>query len=181
MSRVGVKPIAVPGGVTVQISGRQVNINGPKGKSSWTFPANAKVAFSDSTKQISVERLDNSKQARANHGLTRALLANMVKGVTQGYERTLEINGVGYKAEQKGTKLVLTLGYSHPCEIELPAGVTAKIDKQTVITIKGADKQVVGQMAAQLRAFKKPEPYQGKGVKYAEEVIRRKVGKTGAK
>lgn len=179
MSRIGKKPIALPQKVKVETKGRTLTVEGPSGKLNAVMPEGVTITVTDGVAQVHPPKLNRAN--RGAHGLVRALLANMVKGVTQGYERTLEINGVGYKAEQKGTKLVLTLGYSHPCEIELPAGVTAKIDKQTVITIKGADKQVVGQMAAQLRAFKKPEPYQGKGVKYAEEVIRRKVGKTGAK
>lgn len=179
MSRIGNKPIQIPDKVKIELKGRNVHVQGPLGALDAVVPEGVGIEVSGNVAHIKAPAATRSN--KGFQGLMRALLANMVNGVSKGYERTLEINGVGYKAEQKGSKLVIALGYSHPCEIELPQGISAKIDKQTVVTIKGIDKQVVGQIAAQIRAFKKPEPYQGKGVKYAEETIRRKVGKTGAK
>lgn len=192
MSRVGVKPIAVPGGVTIQISGRQVNINGPKGKSSWTFPSNAKVAFSESSKQISVERLDNSKQARANHGLTRALLANMVKGVAEGFSRRLQIYGTGYGCKLEGKTLHVNVGFSgrgyeKPSQFQLPVppGIEVTVEvpaargdnEPAQLVVKGFDKQQVGKFAAEIRSLRKSEPYKGKGIRYEGEYVRRKQGK----
>ncbi|MBI3178211.1 MAG: 50S ribosomal protein L6 [Deltaproteobacteria bacterium] len=178
MSRVGRKPIQIPDQVKVDLTAGTVRVQGPLGQLDATLPEGATV-----TQDGQVLRIGAPPVTRANRGfmgLTRALLANMVHGVTQGYERTLEISGVGYKAEVKGDTVVLALGFSHPVEFKLPKGVTAKIDKQTIITVKGIDRQAVGQCAAQLRSFRPPEPYKGKGIKYAGEVIRRKVGKAGA-
>lgn len=180
MSRIGKLPIALPEQVKVTATATQVVVEGPKGKLDTAIPTGITVLVEKG--KVVVE--PPAKRNRSNsgfHGLTRSLLANMVQGVATGYSRTLEVNGVGYKAEVKARTLVLTLGYSHPCELELPAGVDAKVEKGTVVTISGPDKQLVGQIAAQVRAFKAPEPYKAKGVKYAEEVIRRKVGKAGSK
>ncbi len=180
MSRVGRKPVAIPDKVKIQSSGRQLTVEGPLGKLDALMPEGVGVKVDGAVAQVTAPALTRAN--RGYQGLVRALLANMVKGVTAGYERSLEISGVGYKAELKGDQLTLSLGYTHPMSVTLPQGVQAIIDKsQTKVTIKGIDKQVVGQIAAQVRGFKEPEPYKGKGVKYAEEVIRRKVGKTGAK
>jgi large subunit ribosomal protein L6 len=179
MSRIGKKAIPVPDKVKITTSGRKLHVEGPLGGLDAVMPDGVGVKIENNIAHVTAPELN--RQNRGYQGLMRALLANMVNGVTKGYEKTLEINGVGYKAEQKGDKLVLQLGYTHPCELTLPKGIKAKIDKGTVVTITGPDKQVVGQVAAQLRSFKKPEPYKGKGVKYSTETIRRKVGKTGAK
>ncbi|MEM6559818.1 MAG: 50S ribosomal protein L6 [Myxococcota bacterium] len=180
MSRIGKLPIAVPDKVKISTTGRTVTVEGPKGKLDAILPTGVELAVEGSEVTVNPP----AKRTRGNggfQGLARSLVANMVHGVAEGYSRTLEINGVGYKAEMKGKTLVLTLGYSHPCELELPAGIEAKIDKGTVVTISGPDKQMVGQVAAQVRGFKVPEPYKAKGVKYADETIRRKVGKAGSK
>ncbi|MEO1482654.1 MAG: 50S ribosomal protein L6 [Myxococcota bacterium] len=180
MSRIGKLPIEIPGGVKVAVAGNVMKVEGPKGKLDAIVPAGITIDVGEKEAVVNPP----AKRTRANggfQGLTRALLANMVKGVTDGYSRGLEINGVGYKAELKGKKLVLTLGYSHLCELDLPNGIEAKIEKGTQVTISGPDKQMVGQVAAQIRAFKIPEPYKAKGVKYADETIRRKVGKAGSK
>lgn len=179
MSRIGRKPVEIPEKVKVDIVGNLVKVVGPLGQLETSLPVGVGV-----TLEGKILRVGAPAATRSNHGfqgLTRALLANMVRGVTKGYERKLEISGVGYKAELKGDTLTFALGYSHPIEFKLPKGVTAQIEKGTLITVKGADRQAVGQVAAQMRAFRKPEPYKGKGVKYADEHIRRKVGKTGAK
>jgi large subunit ribosomal protein L6 len=180
MSRIGRKPIQVPDKVKIEAKGRTLHVEGPLGKLDGVLPEGVGV-----TTDKGVARVSAPPETRANRGfqgLTRALLQNMVVGVTKGYERSLEINGVGYKAELKGETLTFTLGYTHPIELKLPKGVQCILDKsQTKLTIKGIDKQMVGQIAAQIRGYKKPEPYQGKGVKYADEIIKRKVGKTGAK
>lgn len=183
MSRIGRKPVIVPDKVKVESKGRSVHVEGPLGKLDAILPEGVTVKVEKQTDRT-VALVGAPRITRVNRGfqgLMRAMLANMVYGVTQGYEKTLEITGVGYKAELKGDKLTLALGFTHPVEVTIPKGVTCKIDKQTIITIKGADRQVVGQLAAQIRGFKKPEPYKGKGVKYSTEVVRRKVGKTGAK
>jgi large subunit ribosomal protein L6 len=179
MSRIGKKPIKVPEKVKVEVSGRTVKVTGPLGVLEGIIPAGVTIKQEGDT--ITLGEPELNRQNKGFQGLMRALLANMVNGVTKGFERTIEITGVGYKAEQKGDKLVLALGYTHPCEVTLPKNIKAKIDKGTVVTISGPDKQVVNQIAATLRAFKKPEPYKGKGVKYSDETIIRKVGKTGAK
>ena len=179
MSRIGRKPVPIPDKVKVDIHGNAVKVVGPLGELNAIFPAEVPVSIEKNV--IHVGSPTPTRQNRGYMGLTRALLNNMVRGVTKGYERKLEINGVGYKCEQKGESLVFALGYSHPIEFKLPKGVKAKVEKQTQITISGTDRQAVGQVAAQIRSFRKPEPYKGKGVKYADETIRRKVGKAGVK
>jgi large subunit ribosomal protein L6 len=179
MSRIGKKPIPVPGSVTVSIDGSTVKVKGPKGELSRTFPADMRIEQADG--ELRVERPSDSKEHRALHGLSRALLANMVEGVTAGYRRALEIIGVGYRAEKKGSKLVLTVGYSHQVEYPEPAGISLSTTSPTVVVVEGIDKQQVGQVAAEIRAVRPPEPYKGKGIRYQGEQVRRKAGKTGAK
>lgn len=174
MSRIGKQPIPIAKGVTVSISEESVSAKGPKGQLS--IAQNARVQVTQENGELRVTPKDSSKPTRAAHGLMRALCANMVYGVSQGFERKLEINGVGYRAEAKGDTLVLQLGYSHPIEYKLPTGVTAKVDKN-IITLGGIDKQVLGAAAAKIRGFRPPEPYKGKGIKYLEEQLLRKVGK----
>jgi large subunit ribosomal protein L6 len=175
MSRIGKLPIAVPSGVTVAVEPGTVRVSGPRGKLAAAVSPLAQVKVDGN--QVSVTRRDDSREARGVHGLTRVLISNMVTGVSAGFRRVLEINGVGYRAESKGRSLQLALGYSHPIVFPLPAGVEAKVDKQTVITLEGADRQVLGETAAAIRKLRPPEPYKGKGIKYAEERIRRKAGK----
>ena len=179
MSRVGKQQLVLPQGVQVKITGSRVAVKGPKGELAREF--HPLVAIEQEDNNLKVNPLEQSKKARALWGLSRSLLNNMVIGVSQGFTRVLEINGVGYRAESKGTALSLSLGFSHPVVFQLPKGVDAKVDKNTVITLSGIDKELLGQTAATIRAFRPPEPYKGKGVKYAEEVIRRKVGKAGVK
>jgi large subunit ribosomal protein L6 len=179
MSRVGKKIIKLPAGVKVTAKEGRVHVEGPKGKIDGILPAGVSVKVNGS--DVEVVRPTEGKNAGALHGLARALLANMVEGVTSQFSKSLEINGVGYRAEVKGQTLNLTVGFSHPVVMELPKGISAEVEKQTKITIKGVDKQLVGETAAKIRAIKPPEPYQGKGIKYAEEVIKRKEGKAGAK
>ncbi|MCR4763473.1 MAG: 50S ribosomal protein L6 [Lachnospiraceae bacterium] len=179
MSRVGKMPIAVPSGVTMEVAeNNQVTVKGPKGTLSRVFPAEIKIEQKDG--EIVLTRPDDEKRNKAMHGLSRALLHNMVVGVTDGFERKLEVNGVGYRAAKNGKTLTLTLGYSHPVELEDPEGIETVVDGQTII-VKGISKEAVGQHAAIIREKRPPEPYKGKGIKYAEETIRRKVGKTGKK
>lgn len=178
MSRVGRKPILIPKGVTVAVEGETVRVEGPKGKLSRMVHAGLTVSLQDS--RLLVQRSSDHRTVRALHGLTRALLANMVQGVTEGFEKKLEIVGIGYRAQLQGRTLQLTLGYSHPVIFPLPEGIQAEVDKQTFVTIRGADKELVGQTAAKLRALRKPDPYKGKGVRYVGEMIRRKVGKKAA-
>ncbi|MBI3769373.1 MAG: 50S ribosomal protein L6 [Deltaproteobacteria bacterium] len=175
MSRIGKLPITVPSGVTVAVEPGTVRVTGPRGKLVAALNPLAVVKVEGNT--VSVTRLDETRDARGVHGLTRVLVANMVTGVSTGFRRVLEINGVGYRAEVKGRAIQLALGYSHPVTFPLPDGVDAKIDKQTVITLEGADRQVLGEAAAGIRKLRPPEPYKGKGIKYAEEKIRRKAGK----
>ena len=177
MSRVGRKPIAVPKGVNISVSAGHVGVKGPKGELKREVPAG--VSLKVSGQELHVERADDSTPNRAKHGMMRALVANMVKGVSEGFERKLEINGVGYRAEVAGQKLNMALGFSHPVVFELPKGISAKVDKN-VVTLNGIDKEMLGQTASKIREIRPPEPYKGKGVKYLEEVIKRKVGKTGA-
>ncbi|MBI2525313.1 MAG: 50S ribosomal protein L6 [Candidatus Rokubacteria bacterium] len=180
MSRIGKKPIPIPQGVTVAIAGPTVRVDGPRGKLSHTLPAGVSVAADGSV--LTVARASDQRTVRALHGLTRSLLANMVHGVKTGFERKLEIVGIGYRAQVAGQNLQLALGYSHPVIFPLPEGVQAEVEKQVSITLRGADKALLGQTAAKLRALRKPDPYKGKGIKYADEHIRRKVGKkAGAK
>jgi large subunit ribosomal protein L6 len=168
-------PIAVPGGVKVHVADGTVRVEGPKGKLSREVPPEVTVAVEGAV--VNVTRADDTRRARGIHGLTRVLVSNMVEGVSKGFTRVLEINGVGYRAEARGAILHMTLGFSHPIAFGLPPGITAKVEKQTVITLEGADREVLGQVAAALRELRPPEPYKGKGMKYAEEKIRRKAGK----
>jgi large subunit ribosomal protein L6 len=180
MSRIGKQPIPIPQGVKIQVEGLTVRAEGPKGKLTQPVPTGLTPRVADGT--IVIERAGEDRRVRALHGLARALVANMVTGVKDGFERKLDIVGIGYRAQMQGKNIQLALGYSHPIIFPLPDGVTAEIDKQTAITLRGADKAVLGQTAAKLRALRKPDPYKGKGIKYANEVIRRKVGKkAGAK
>jgi large subunit ribosomal protein L6 len=179
MSRIGKLPIALPAGVKVSLDGNQVTVTGPKGSLSRTVVP--LVSISVEPTQIVVTRPDDSISARAAHGLTRTLINNMVVGVTKGFEKVLEISGVGYRAEAKGDILNLSLGYSHPINYQLPTGITVEVEKMTKITVRGIDKELVGQVAAKIRSFRGPEPYKGKGIRYSDEVILRKAGKTGKK
>ncbi|HSX15052.1 MAG TPA: 50S ribosomal protein L6 [Candidatus Saccharimonadales bacterium] len=178
MSRIGKSPINVPAGVEVEIDASVVHVKGPKGSLEQTILTGLKVEQTESQIQVSIKRGHN--EAQAYFGLMRTLIANMVSGVESGFERKLEINGVGYRANVAGEVLNLTLGFSHPIEVKLPAGITASVEKN-VVTISGYDKQLVGQVAANIRSLKKPEPYKGKGIKYVEETIRRKAGKAATK
>jgi len=175
MSRIGRAPVSVPDGVKVTLNDGSVSVEGPKGKLMTTVPERISVKVEG--KELKVSRASDLPGDRALHGLTRALIGNMVEGVSQGFRRVLQINGVGYKAEVSGQNLNLILGYSHPIAFPLPPGVTAKVDRQTLITLESCDKQALGQTAARIRSLKAPEPYKGKGIKYQEEVIRRKAGK----
>ena len=180
MSRIGRKPIPIPQGVTVAIEGNTVRVEGPKGTLSHTLPAGVSVAAGGNV--LTVGRSSDHRTVRALHGLTRSLIANIVHGVKDGFERKLEIVGIGYRAQLAGQNLQLALGYSHPVIFPLPEGVQAEVEKQVSITLRGTDKALLGQTAAKLRALRKPDPYKGKGIKYAGEYIRRKVGKkAGAK
>ncbi len=176
MSRVGNVPIEIPSGVDVDINGEKVTIKGPKGQLEQVFHKDISIGLEDN--KLMVRRPSDSKNHKALHGLTRSLLVNMVEGVTKGYSKVLEINGVGYRAALQGKKLVLTVGYSHPVEITTDEGIELEVPTPTQVVVKGIDKQKVGQVAADIRATKPPEPYQGKGIKYKEERIRRKAGKT---
>lgn len=175
MSRVAKKPIAVPKGVQVQITGQAINVKGPKGALDCTVHPRVAVSLADGS--LTILPRDESQDGDAQAGTTRALLNNMVIGVSSGYERKLEITGVGYRAQAKGKVMSLSLGYSHPIEFAVPAGITIETPTQTEILIKGIDKQQVGQVAADIRAYRRPEPYKGKGVRYANEQIRRKEAK----
>ena len=178
MSRIGRMPVVLPDGVEVQIKGSHVRVKGPKGELQHTFPADMKISLDDG--EVNVKRPSDAKQHRSLHGMTRALINNMVVGVSTGFEKILEVNGVGYRAELSGKNLVLNVGYSHPVEVEPPEGINFEVDTRTrQIKIAGYDKQVVGQVAADIRKIRPPEPYKGKGIKYLEERIRRKAGKAG--
>lgn len=179
MSRIGRKPIAIPKGVQVGVQGQQVEVKGPKG--TLTLRVHDLCSVRVANGNVLVTRGADHRTAKALHGLTRALLANMVRGVTEGFERRLEIVGIGYRAQLVGRNLTFSLGYSHPVLFPLPEGVQAEVDKQTAITLRGVDKYVVGQTAAQIRSLRPPDPYKGKGIRYGDETVRRKVGKTGAK
>lgn len=177
MSRIGKMPIAIPSGVDVKIDGSTVTVKGPKGTLTDTFDPEIKVEVQGS--EVIVSRSNDEKKNRALHGLTRALLHNMVTGVSEGFTKTLEVNGVGYRAQKQGKKLVLSLGYSHPVEMEENDDIAIDVPSPNQIIIKGIDKQKVGQFAAEVREKRPPEPYKGKGIKYVDEHIRRKEGKTG--
>ena len=180
MSRIGRMPIAIPAGVTVTIAeNNKVTVKGPKGTLERVLPSEMTIKLEGS--EIVVTRPNDLKKMKSLHGLTRTLIFNMIVGVTDGYEKVLEVNGVGYRAAKKGKVLTLSLGYSHPVEMEDPEGIETVLDGQNKIIVKGIDKEKVGQYAAEIREKRAPEPYKGKGIKYADEVIRRKVGKTGKK
>ena len=175
MSRIGKLPVTIPDGVKIFLEGPKVRVEGPKGKLASDIPSVINVKVEG--KQIQVERKGEDRKAKSLHGLVRKLIANMVEGVSNGFTRVLEINGVGYRAEVKGKEIHLALGYSHPIQFPLPTGVTATVERQTVITLQSADRQLLGLTAAMIRDLRPPEPYKGKGIKYREEVIRRKAGK----
>ena len=175
MSRIGRKPIAIPQGVQIEINGNTVKVNGPKGNLTQIVHPEMKLTVDGNL--VKVDRPSDEKEHRSLHGLTRTLVSNMVQGVTAGFSKALDINGVGYRAEVKGTDLHITLGYSHPILFPLPAGVSATVERQIIITLQSADRRLLGETAAVIRAFRPPEPYKGKGVKYREEVIKRKAGK----
>jgi len=179
VSRIGRKPISLPAGVEVKIEDNVITVKGPKGVLSQSIPEDISIELKGN--ELLCTRPSDAKRHRAMHGLTRALVANMVTGVTTGFEKKLEMVGVGYRAQMQGSKLVLNIGYSHPIEIDPPQGVEFEVPAVTRITVKGIDKQLVGNTAADIRALRKPEPYKGKGVRYENEVVRRKAGKSGAK
>ncbi|MGH7304200.1 MAG: 50S ribosomal protein L6 [Candidatus Rokuibacteriota bacterium] len=175
MSRIGRQPVNIPQGVKVQIDGTTVRAEGPKGKLMQPVPAGLSAKLENN--QLLISRTGDDRKIRALHGLARALVANMVTGVKDGFERKLDIVGIGYRAQIQGRVITLALGYSHPVVFPLPEGITADIERQVAITLRGADKALLGQTAAKLRALREPDPYKGKGIKYSDEVIRRKVGK----
>ncbi|MDD3219776.1 MAG: 50S ribosomal protein L6 [Lachnospiraceae bacterium] len=179
MSRIGRLPVEIPAGVTVEVAeGNQLTVKGPKGTLERALPTEMEIKVEDG--HVVVSRPNDLKKMKSLHGLTRSLIQNMVTGVNTGYEKKLEVNGVGYKVQKQGKKLVLSLGYSHPVEMEDPEGLESVVEGNAII-IKGISKEKVGQYAAEIRDKRRPEPYKGKGIKYADEVIRRKVGKTGKK
>ena len=175
MSRIGKLPITIPAGVKVAVDANALRLEGPKGKLQAELPTGVHVKVDGNV--VHVERQNEDRKVRALHGLTRKLIANMTQGVSQGFTRVLDINGVGYRAEVKGQEIHMTLGYSHPVVFPLPAGVSAAVERQVIITLSSADRQVLGETAAKIRSLRPPEPYKGKGIKYREEVIKRKAGK----
>lgn len=177
MSRIGRLPIDIPGGVTVNIDGQNVTVKGPKGELSLVVSNPIRVSIEDN--QVVVTRPDDERNSRSLHGLTRTLIANQITGVTQGYEKGLEVVGTGYRVASKGASLEFALGYSHSITVDPPAGITFEVEGNNKLTVKGIDKQAVGEVAANIRKLRKPEPYKGKGVRYAGEVVRRKAGKSG--
>ncbi len=179
MSRIGKMPITIPSGVKVAMNGEEMTVQGPKGKLSQVLPAVVDIKVAADV--VTVERRADDKADHSMQGLTRTLIANMVQGVSEGFERILEITGVGYRAEASGKNLNLSLGYSHPVEYALPEGISVEVEKQTKIMVRGIDKQLVGATAAKIRSFRPPEPYKGKGIRYADERILRKAGKAGKK
>ncbi|MCS7052597.1 MAG: 50S ribosomal protein L6 [Ignavibacterium sp.] len=179
MSRIGKKPIIIPQGVNITLNGNNLKVKGPNGELEMSIHPNISVNVKDNL--IEVTRPDDLKQNRSLHGLTRALIQNMIKGVTEGYKKVLDIVGVGYKAELKGNNLLLSMGYSHPIYFIPPAGIKLETPTPTQIVVSGIDKQLVGLVAAKIRSFRKPEPYKGKGIRYSTEVIRTKAGKTAGK
>ncbi len=175
MSRIGKLPVLIPDGVKVDLHDRVIRVEGPKGKLATEIPPGMQIKTEEN--RLRVTRETDERRLKALHGLTRKLIANMVEGVSRGFNRVLEINGVGYRAEVKGTEMHLTLGYSHPIVFPLPSGVTATVDRQTIVTLYSADRELLGRTAAMIRSLRLPEPYKGKGVKYREEIIQRKAGK----
>lgn len=179
MSRIGKRPISIPDKVTITVEGQQVTVKGPKGELSRELPPEVAVEQQDGT--VLVNRRDDSRPARQRHGLCRTLVANMVEGVSQGFERRLEIQGVGYRAQVQGRNLILNVGYSNPVTIEPPEGVQVAVEANTNVIVSGINKEIVGNTAARIRSVRPPEPYKGKGIRYAGEFVRRKVGKAGKK
>jgi large subunit ribosomal protein L6 len=177
MSRVGKKPIEIPSGVTVTVEGATVTVKGPKGELTRTFNRDMKIEVQDNI--VTVSRPSDVKEHRALHGTTRAIIANMIEGVSKGFEKSLELIGVGYRAQKQGKKLVLNVGYSHPVEIEPEEGLEIEVPSNTKVVVKGVDKERVGALAANIRDVRPPEPYKGKGIRYEGEYVRRKEGKTG--
>ena len=178
MSRIGKQPVVIPAGVKVEIANGKVRVEGPKGKLEFMYHRNMQVKHDDKAKALSVTRPDDERQNRALHGLTRSIINNMVQGVTKGFEKRLKIEGVGYQARMDKKAVVLTVGYANAVTMEPPAGVTVELTDPTTIVVRGADKQLVGQFAAEVRAVRKPEPYKGKGIRYEGEQVRRKEGKS---
>jgi large subunit ribosomal protein L6 len=178
MSRVGKKVIAVPQGVKVQVSPRALEVQGPKGKLQTPVPPG--ISFSLEGTQLSCQRANDERQQRAFHGMARALAQNAVRGVTEGFSKELDIVGVGYKAQVEGSKVVFALGFSHPVEFKIPEGIKIAVDKQTRVVVSGIDRQKVGQVAAEIRALRKPDPYKQKGIRYVGEILKKKAGKAGA-
>jgi large subunit ribosomal protein L6 len=179
MSRIGKKPVPLPAGVTAAVQGTTVTVKGPKGELTRTLHPEMQVTVADG--QVTVARPSDSTKHRSLHGLSRTLVANMVEGVTKGYEKALEIQGVGYRAENKPFGLTIIVGYSHTVDFPAPQGITLKAEQPTLVKVSGCDKELVGQVAAEIRGVRPPEPYKGKGIRYAGEKVRRKAGKTGAK
>lgn len=175
MSRIGKLAVTIPSGVKIAVDDSAVKLEGPKGKLAASIPSGVQVKVEGNV--VRVERDNEERKVRALHGLTRKLIANMAAGVSQGFTRVLEINGVGYRAEVRGQEIHMTLGYSHPVMFPLPPGITASVERQIIITLSGADRQLLGETAAKIRGLRPPEPYKGKGIKYREEVIKRKAGK----
>ncbi|NCO24485.1 MAG: 50S ribosomal protein L6 [Candidatus Infernicultor aquiphilus] len=179
MSRIGKMPITIPKGVKVEVNNNKIKVSGEKGTLERIFHSDIPIKIEEN--KIYVSRISESKFHRALHGLTRSLINNMVKGVSLGFEKVLEIQGVGYRATLESGKMVIQIGYSHPIKVEPPEGIEFEVEKQKIIKIRGIDKQLVGETAAKIRILRKPEPYKGKGIRYIDEVVRRKIGKTGAK
>lgn len=180
MSRVGKRPVEIPSGVELKMQGRRITVKGPKGELAWEHPSKVEVAMEE--KNAVVKRADDSAPARALHGLTRSLIQNMVTGVSKGYQKVMELVGVGYRAQVQGDKVLFTVGYSRPVEYQLPQGVKAEVDKkQTTLTLTGIDKQRIGQTAAEIRAIRPPDSYKGKGIRYSGERIKLKAGKAAKK
>ena len=177
MSRIGRLPVSIPSGVDIKVEGQDVSVKGPKGELSLTIPNPITVEVAEGN--LEVKRPDDERDSRARHGLTRSLINNMVLGVTEGYEKKMEIHGTGYRVAAKGSNLEFSLGYSHPITIEAPEGINFAVENPTRFSVQGIDKQLVGEVAANIRKLRKPDPYKGKGVRYAGEQIRRKVGKAG--
>ncbi len=178
MSRIGNRPIEIPDGVDVSVEGTTLEISGPEGELSRTFEDQIELKVEDGA--LVVHRKDDSRESRSQHGLVRSLVSNMVQGVAKGYEKRLEIEGVGYRAEMRGNFIRFDLGYSHPIMFELPEAVECEIERQTKLKLNSPDNELLGQVASKIRALRKPEPYKGKGIRYSDEVIRRKAGKAGA-
>jgi large subunit ribosomal protein L6 len=179
MSRIGKRPIPLPNKVKIDITGQHIAVNGPKGSLEFELPS--RVTVNQDGETLLVERVDESRTARERHGLCRTLVANMVEGVSKGFEKRLSIQGVGYRAQAQGSKLTLNVGYSKPVEMTMPTGISVAVENNTQVIVSGIDKEIVGNIAAKIRAVRPPEPYKGKGIRYIDEVVRRKAGKTGKK